>query len=91
MSLKAKLLIACLILVLTTAGGGYFAWQLQQELGARAIGIYDSAVIGVSHIAKAQAEFIRYEASPSTGMERLTKILVFSGDRARTGGERSCP
>jgi methyl-accepting chemotaxis protein len=90
MSLKAKLLTACLILIMAPAGGGFFAWRLQRNLGAQAIGIYDSAVVGVSHIGKAQAEFIRYAAPPAVGPERLDKIQDFLNiARERASSEKA--
>ena len=91
MTLKAKLLIACLILILAPAAGGWFAWKLQRNLGELAISIYDSAVVGVSHIGKAQGEFVRYESALPPDPRRVAKIADFlaiareraSSDRAR--------
>ncbi len=92
MSLKAKLLAACLIMTLAPAGGGLFAWQLPGNLAALAVRIYDSTVVGVSHIGKAQADFLRYAGNPAANADRLDKILDFlnvaaeraTSERART-------
>ena len=91
MTLKAKFLIACIALVLAPSAGGVVAWRLQQDLGALAIDIYDSAVVGVSHIGKAQGEFVRYESALPPDPRRVAKIADFlaiareraSSDRAR--------
>ena len=96
MTLKAKLLIACLILILAPAAGGWFAWKLQRNLGELAISIYDSAVVGVSHIGKAQADFVRYAAAPAANGDRLEKIADYlaiaseraTSDRARTATDK---
>ena len=87
MTLKAKLLTGCLILILAPGGGGMFAWRLQHRLGDLAIAIYDSAVIGVSYIGKAQADFIRYAGAPATNAKRLATIvnnLNVASERAST-------
>ena len=92
MTLKAKLLAGCLILILAPAGGGLFAWHLQQTLGALAIDIYDSAVLGASHIDKAQAEFIRYQTAPAANTARLGKIrdyLAVAAERAASDQARA--
>ena len=90
MSLKTKLLVACLGLILAPACGGVFAWQLQRNLGATAIGIYDSGVVGVSHIAKAQADFIRYEFAPEKNAALLDKVRDYLGiARERAASDRA--
>jgi|GEM_PF-2834443 len=95
MTLKTKLLAACLILIAAPAAGGLFAWGLQRDLGALAISIYDSAVVGVSHIGKAQADFIRFEAEQPLNPARLPKIADYldiareraTSDRARAAAD----
>jgi methyl-accepting chemotaxis protein len=92
MSLKTKLLAACLVLLLAPACGGVFAWQLQRNLGATAIGIYDSGIVGVSHIAKAQAFFVRYEFDPDKSAALLDKVqdnLAIAHERAASERARS--
>ena len=90
MTLKAKFLVACIALVLAPAVGGAVAWKLQQDLGALAIDIYDSAVVGVSHIGKAQGEFVRYESATPPDPRRVAKIADFLAiARERAGSDRA--
>jgi methyl-accepting chemotaxis protein len=92
MSLKTKLLAACLVLILAPAGGGVLAWKLQRSLGATAISIYDSGVVGVSHIAKARSEFIRYENAPDSSAALLGQVEQYLGiarERAATDRARA--
>ena len=63
MTIRFKLIAACLALLCLNAGLGFFARQQQHQMGERAIGIYDGAYMGLSFITKVQTGLTRFTAA----------------------------
>ena len=63
MSVKLKILAACLGFVAIIATVGGLAQQQAAQMGRLAISIYDHAFMGVSYVDQAQGAFLRLEAT----------------------------
>ena len=62
MPIRLKILLACLMFSLISAGVGGVAARMQSRLGGLATGIYDDAYIGTSYAGRAQTDFLRFVA-----------------------------
>ena len=69
MTIRFKLILASLLLLLLNAGLGYFAREQQHQMGARAMGIYDGAYMGLSYVTKVQTDLMRFAATHADGTE----------------------
>ena len=69
MTIRFKLILASLMLLMLNAGLGYFARQQQHQMGARAMGIYDGAYMGLSYVTKVQTDLMRFAAAHGDGTE----------------------
>ena len=79
MSVRTKILTACLIFVAIVAAVGGLAQRQSAEMGRLAIGIYDRAFMGMSYVDQAEEAFLHLEAAANTSGSvdpaRLRKIL----------------
>ncbi|MEX6508111.1 EAL domain-containing protein [Jiella sp. M17.18] len=62
MSIRLKLLLACLALTMMTAGLGVFAQNSQRDVGRLAERIYDEALLSMSYLRSAQNSLVGLEA-----------------------------
>ena len=77
MSVRMKILAACLGFVAIIALLGVLAQQQAAQMGRLAIGIFDHAFMGMSYVNQAQNEFLRLKNSQQTagGTGDLRKVL----------------
>ncbi len=62
MTIKARIIVACGLLLLLNAGLGLFARNQQHRMGERAMAIYDESYIGLTYITAVQTGLVRLEA-----------------------------
>ena len=60
MTLRRRLLLACVALALLPAAGGVLTVWLLRGLGSTALSIYDNEIVGLTYICKAQVAFTRF-------------------------------
>lgn len=94
MPIRLKILLACLMFSLISAGMGVFAARMQSMLGELAVSIYDRAYVGTSYAGHAQTDFLRFVAlrngaagSPLDGKAR--KLLNSVMDNLDVAAERA--
>lgn len=101
MSIRLKLILACVALLALNSGLGYFARYQQHQMGERAMGIYDGAYLGLNYVTSVQTGVIRFAASHSgpsasvadpaaqNDLAVLTSNLDVAIERAMTDKARS--
>jgi len=103
MSVRLRILAACLGFVAIIAAVGGLAQQQAAQMGRLAVSIYDHAFMGMSYVDQAQEEFLRFAAAhrdTGTGpadqaalqkvLDRLDVALERAGsDRTRTAGAQA--
>ena len=99
MSVRMKILAACLGFVAIIALLGVLAQQQAAQMGRLAIGIFDHAFMGMSYVNQAQNEFLRLNNSQQTagGTGDLRKVLSLldvaldraASDNARDAGKKT--
>jgi methyl-accepting chemotaxis protein len=91
MSIRSKILAACLLFVVIIAIVGGLAQQQAAKMGRLAIDIYDHSFMGMSYVDQAEEEFLRLEAShrdpgatlaTSAGLQKVLQLLDVAIDRA---------
>ncbi len=94
MPIRLKILLACAMFSLISAGMGGFAARMQSRLGNLATGIYDDAYIATSYAGRAQTDFLRFVAlrdhapdAPLNGPAR--KLLQAVMDNLDVAAERA--
>jgi diguanylate cyclase (GGDEF)-like protein len=61
--LKLKLILGAVAFLAINAGLGLFAYEKQYQIGAFAVGLYDQAVVGMTHVDNARTSFVRLVAN----------------------------
>ena len=96
MSVRQKILAACLGFVAIIAVLGGLAWQQGTQMGRLAISLYDHTFIGMSYVDQSQAEFLRLAAANretdptwSTYLRKARDRLEVALDRAATPRTRA--
>ena len=94
MSIRLKIVLACLMFSLISAGVGAFAARTQSMLGGLATTIYDHAYVGTSYAGHAQAGFLSFLAlreralgAPAANVAR--KLLDGVADDLDVAAERA--
>ena len=97
MSVRMKILAACLGFVAIIALLGVLAQQQAAQMGRLAIGIFDHAFMGMSYVNQAQNEFLRLKNSQqaaggtvgATGdLQKVLSLLDVALDRAASDNAR---
>ena len=100
MTIRFKLIAACLLLLALNAGLGSFARQQQNRMGERAMGIYDGAYLGLQYITEVQIGLVRFavgHAGPTAtasdeasraAIDKLKARLDVAAERAMTDEAR---
>ncbi len=97
MSVRMKILAACLGFVAIIALLGVLAQQQASQMGRLAIGIFDHAFMGMSYVNQAQNEFLRFKNSQqaaggtvgATGdLQKVLSLLDVALDRAASDTAR---
>ncbi len=97
MSVRMKILAACLGFVAIIGLLGVLAQQQAGQMGRLAIGIFDHAFMGMSYVNQAQNEFLRLknsqeaagEAAGATGdLQKVLSLLDVALDRAASDNAR---
>jgi methyl-accepting chemotaxis protein len=93
MSVRMKILAACLGFVAIIALLGVLAQQQAAQMGRLAIGIFDHAFMGMSYVNQAQNEFLRLknsqQAAGGTGdLQKVLSLLDVALDRAASDTAR---
>jgi methyl-accepting chemotaxis protein len=103
MSVKSRILAACLVFVAIICMVGGLAQQQAGEMGRLAIGIYDHAFMGMSYVDQAQNAFLRLQdahreaGATLSGDADLAKVLQLldvaleraASDRTRDAGRQT--
>ena len=93
MSVRMKILAACLGFVAIIALLGVLAQQQAAQMGRLAIGIFDHAFMGMSYVNQAQNEFLRLKNSQQTAggtgdLQKVLSLLDVALDRAASDNAR---
>jgi len=67
MSIRLRIILACLVLLGCVVALGVFSRTQQNQLGDAAKSIYDSAFMGVNYARKSQIDFLQFMASYKSG------------------------
>ena len=101
MSVRLKILMACMGFVLIIAIVGGLAQRQAAQLGRFAIGIYDHAFMGMLYVEQTQEEFLRFaaahrgdgatlaDAAAHAGLQKVLDRLDVANERAASNRTRT--
>ena len=91
MSLRIRIIVACLAVLALCGGLGGFALRNASRLGAMAMGIYDGAYMGMSYISGAHTDLLRLSGQLASGADEaeIRRGLGKIADRMGVAAERA--